>query len=339
MTVTRQWVMARRPQGAMQAHDFELTETHLPPLQDGQVLIRTIYLSIDPTIRLWMCDVDQHAAPLGPGDPVRSFVYGRIVDSRQPGLPPGTIVRGMGVWAEHCILAHADPLGPEDDGFTLQDHATVLGPNGMTAYFGLLETGRPVAGETVAVTAAAGAVGSLVGQIAKLKGCRAVGIAGGPDKCALLTDRFGFDAAVDYKADTPLDAALAAACPQGIDVGFENVGGHVLDAVLAIINDRARIVLCGFIGSYDAAESWQSVSLLRNVLMRRARMEGFLISTYWRRMPEGVAQMKSWIRDGLIVWDVEIKDGLDQAPGALRAVLEGRNRGKILVRLAPDPWA
>lgn len=328
------WRLTRTPIGLPEDRDLELIERPLERLPDGAVRTRNLILSIDPTIRLWMNPVEQSAAPIGAGEVVRSFVLGRVCESRHSKFRVGDVVMGLGGWEKWSVMTSARHV-PQDDRFSLADQASVLGMTGASAYFGLLYEGRPQPGEVVVVSAAAGAVGSIVGQIAKIQGCRAVGIAGGEEKCERLVQTFGFDAAVDYKQGD-LPGQLAAACPDGIDIGFENVGGPVLDAVLSHINDRARIVLCGLIGSYNEGDSWQSVSLLRNILFKRAQLRGFLISTYWKQLQEANDKLRDWILEGRIHWEVDVLEGLQAAPDALRRVLEGRNRGKQLVALLEE---
>ena len=329
--------MAHRPQGRVAHNDLALVEEQLPDTPDGTILVRNIYISIDPTNRLWMSDVDQFEPSIATDAPIRALTFGEVIVSRNAKFKPGDLVTGQGAWETHSVMTHARVL-PTDDSFDLTAHASGLGMPGLSAYFGFLEEGEPTPGETVTVSAAAGAVGSIVGQIAKIKGCRTVGIAGGPAKCQRLLDRYGYDAAIDYKA-SDWEAAFAEACPNGIDVAFENVGGAILDAALTHINDRSRIVLCGLIASYNADGDWEGVKMLRNVLLKRARLQGFLIATYWQRLPEGMAQLRRWALDGKLKWDVDVLDGIENAPAALDRVFEGHSTGKQLVRVAPDPTA
>lgn len=321
----------------MTDRDLSLVAEPLPDIADGEILVRNIYLSIDPTNRLWMSDVDQFEAPIAEAAPIRAITFGQVLESRNDKFKVGDLVTGQGAWETHSVMARARLL-PHEDGVDLAAHASILGMPGLSAYFGFLEEGDPKAGETVVISAAAGAVGSVVGQIAKIKGCQAVGIAGGPEKCRRLVDRYGFDHAVDYKS-SQWEANLAQACGDGIDVAFENVGGAILDEVLRHINDHARIVLCGLIGSYNDAGDWQGVTMLRNVLLKRARLQGFLIATYWPRLAEGRQQLKRWVDEGKLKWDVDVVDGIEQTPAALNRVFDGLNIGKQLVRLADDPWA
>ncbi len=338
MSVENQkWIMAHRPQGRVADSDLSLVTEPIPDIANGEILVRNIYISIDPTNRLWMSDVDQFETPIAEAAPIRAMTFGEVLESRNAKFKAGDLVTGQGAWETHSVMARARLL-PHEEGVDLAAHASVLGMPGLSAYFGFVEEGQPKAGETVVISAAAGAVGSVVGQIAKIKGCRAVGIAGGPEKCRRLIERYGFDRAVDYKS-AQWEADLADACGDGIDVAFENVGGTLLDCVLRHINDRARIVLCGLIASYNDAGDWQGVTMLRNVLLRRARLQGFLIATYWPRLTEGRQQLKRWVDEGRLKWDVDVVDGIGQAPAALNRVFDGLSTGKQLVRLTDDPWA
>jgi NADPH-dependent curcumin reductase len=331
--MNRRWVLARRPQGVLQQRDLALQDAPLPPLAEGELAVRNLYLSIDPTTRLWMSDVDQHATPMAIGDAVRSFVWGEVTQSKSPKHKEGDIVFGLGAWEDQSILRGATAI-PDHFNLPLSAHASVLGLTGLTAYFGLLDVGQPKPGETVVTSAAAGAVGSIAAQIARIVGCRSVGIVGSEAKAALLTDEYGLAAAINRKRD--LQSQLKQTCPDGVDVGFENVAGPVLDAVLGHINPAARIVLCGMISGYESA-AWPT-NMLRPILMKRARIEGVLISSYFGRLSEGVAQLADWVKAGELKWRVDVMDGLEAAPAALLRVLAGQNDGKQLVRLAQDPW-
>lgn len=335
MRSTRQWVLERRPEGRATAEDYRLVETPLPPLEDGVFELEHIYLSIDPTNRLWMSDTTQAASPIALGRPIRSFVYGRVTVSRHPDFREGDIVRGLASWSERSVLRGGAVIA-HAHGLPLSAHASVLGMTGLTAYFGVTEIGRPQPGETFIVSAAAGATGSVAGQIARRLGARTVGIVGGEAKVARLVSRFGFDAGVDRRGPD-LASAIAAACPDGVDVDFENAGGAVLDAVLKHINPGARIVLCGMVSGYQSVGGWPTHDL-SPILMKRARLEGLLISAFADRFDEAIAQLAAWATAGELVWDVDIEQRLERAPEALSRALDGRSEGKQLVQLAPDPW-
>ncbi len=333
--MNRQWRLKRRPVGDIQKDDLELVESPIRELNDGEFLVRNIYLSVDPTNRIWMSDIDQYMDPVGIGDVMRGGTCGIVEASKNPGFSPGDFVIGGMQWETHSILPGAGKL-PADTGLPLTAFMSVLGATGMTAYFGLLDVGKPKDGETVVVSAAAGAVGSIVGQIAKIKGCRAVGIAGGPEKCQHVIDKFGFDACVDYKKGNVLED-LRAACPGGIDVDFENVGGDIMDDVFTLLNLNARVSLCGMISTYNAAEDWTGPRMFRNILMKRAIVQGFIITDFLERFPEGQAQMGQWIMEGKLKWDVDVVDGIENALDALDRIFTGKNMGKQLVRLSEDP--
>lgn len=335
MRTTRQWVLERRPEGAAAETDFGLVETTLPTLEDGAFELEHIHLSIDPTNRLWMSDTAQAAAPIQLGRPIRSFVYGRVTASRHPDFKEGAMVRGLASWSERSVLRTGALIG-DPRGLPLSAHASLLGMTGLTAYFGIDAIGQPREGETFVVSAAAGATGSIAGQLARRRGARTVGIVGGEAKVRRIVERFGFDAGVDRRAPDLL-GALRDACPQGIDVDFENAGGAILDAVLKTINTGARIVLCGMISGYEAPGGWATHDLSQ-ILMKRARLEGLLISAYVDRYEQAIDDLAGMAKAGELVWDVDIAQGLEAAPSALARVLAGRSEGKQLVQLAPDPW-
>jgi hypothetical protein len=334
MTVTnRQWILKRRPVGEIKPGDLELVAQALPEPGPGQFRARTIYLSLDPTNRIWMSDMDQYMPPVGIGDVMRGGTLSVVEASNNPDFTEGDIVSGIAGWQEYAIESGGQklPRGPAP----LAAYMSVLGMTGATAYFGLLDLGQPKAGETVVVSAAAGAVGSIVGQIAKLKGCRVVGIAGSDEKCRHLVRDFGFDACVNYKKEN-IREALRRECPDGIDVDFENAGGEILDAVMELINLKARIVLCGLISGYNLAEQPRGPSLT-NVLMKRARIEGFIIIDYFPRLGEFFSEMAPWVMQGKIKYDVHVVDGIENALSALGLLFTGGNTGKLLLRMSGEP--
>ncbi|QRQ85619.1 NADP-dependent oxidoreductase [Cupriavidus oxalaticus] len=333
-TMNRRWILRQRPVGDIGDNDLQLVEAPLPRPRDGEILVRNIYLMVAPTNRVWMSDIDQYMAPVALGEVMRGVTMGVVMESHHPDFRPGDIVEGAMAWEEYSVTRTARRV-PVEYGLPLHAYASVLGSSGMTAYFGMLDIARPKAGETIVVSAAAGGVGSIAGQIGKILGCRVVGVAGGQNKCRLVTEEFGLDACVDYKAGNVL-ADLRAACPDGIDVDFENVGGDTMDAVLALINPGARIALCGMISTYNASGDWWSPKMFRNVIMKRARIEGFLISDYRPRFHEAVEVMAKWVRDGQLKYRVDVIEGIEQAPAALNRLFAGKNIGKQLVRLAPE---
>jgi NADPH-dependent curcumin reductase len=329
----RQWILKRRPTGEIKPGDLELVTRPLPEPGPGQFRTRTIYLSLDPTNRIWMSDMDQYMPPVGLGDVMRGGTLSVIEASNHPDFADGDIVSGIAGWQEYAIESGGQklPRGPAP----LTAYMSVLGMTGATAYFGLLDLGQPKPGETVVVSAAAGAVGSIVGQIAKLKGCRVVGIAGSDEKCRHLVEDFGFDACINYKKEN-IRAALRRECPNGIDVDFENAGGEILDAVMELINLKARIVLCGLISGYNLDEQPRGPSLT-NVLMKRARIEGFIIIDYFPRLGEFFAEMAPWVMQGKIKYDVHVEDGIENTLTALNLLFTGGNTGKLLLKMSEEP--
>ena len=333
-----QWRLIARPEGDVTPEIFEWREERLPELTDGKMLLQTIYLSLDPANRMWMDDEESYLPPVAIGDVMRGVTLGVVVDSRHPEFMPGDIAQGAWGWQRYAVLEPQSLRArvPKDEGLPLTAYMAVVGFIGVTAYFGLLDVGRPTPGETVVVTAAAGAVGSLAGQIAKIQGCRVVGIAGTEEKCRWLTEELGFDAAFNYKTDGVPDA-LAKHCPAGIDVVFENVGGPVLDLILGRINERARIALCGLIAQYNATEPVPGPCNFRNVLLKRARIEGFIILDYASRFPEARAALVGWLREGKLKYRTDIVDGLEKAPTALSKLFDGSNKGKLIVKVSDEP--
>ncbi len=312
----------------------------MPEAGNGQVLLRTLYLSLDPYMRGRMSDAPSYAASVAVGDVMVGGTVARVELSRHPDYQPGDLVVSQSGWQDYAVSdgTALRKLNPTMARPSLALGA--LGMPGMTAYFGLLDIGQPVAGETVVVAAASGAVGAMVGQIAKIKGCRVVGIAGGADKCHFVKEDLGFDACIDHRsADLP--AQLAAACPNGIDVYFENVGGKVFDAVLPLLNPRARVPVCGLIAHYNDTGLEPGPDrlpmLTRTILTKRLRMQGFIVfADYGNRMGEFASQMGAWFEQGRIIAREDIVDGLENAPQAFIGLLEGRNFGKLVVRVAAD---
>ena len=328
----RQWLLARRPQGAIQDSDFNFVETDVPTLGEHEVLVRNLVLSCDPTQRGWIAR-DTYLPAVKIGEVVRSIGAGRIVASNNPGLSVGDIVSGLTGWQEYVAINPKGQLNKLPPGAPLELAMSVLGLTGITAYFGLMEIGRPVAGETVVVSGAAGATGSVVGQIAKIKGCRVVGIAGGAEKCRWLTEEAGFDAAIDYKSED-VQARLKALCPKGIDAFFDNVGGDTLDAALAQLAMRGRIVLCGGIANYNATEMPPGPKNYLNLIVQRGRMEGFIVTDFMPRAAEAIGALAGWVQAGKLKNKVDVQRGLENAPATLRRLFEGRNEGKQLLRIA-----
>lgn len=333
--LNRQVLLKLRPNGIPQAEHFEIVEASVPDIGERQFLIRNEFLSVEPAMRGWVSAVANYSTPVGLGEVMRSFSAGTVVASRHPGFAEGDRVMGMFGWQDYAVSDGSNVTRKvlETD-LPLSLSLGVLGLNGVTAYFGLLDLGSPRPGDTVVVSTAAGSVGSAVGQIAKLMGCRTVGIAGGPAKTALCRDTFGYDAAIDYKAGD-VAAALRQACPRGVDVYFDNTAGAISDAVLAQLALGARIVICGTasISSWDPPPTGPRVE--RQILVRRARMSGLLVFDYAHRYEEAVARLATWVREGRLVYREEIVNGIGEAPGAIAALYRGENLGKRLIRLIP----
>ncbi|KQP55061.1 NADP-dependent oxidoreductase [Methylobacterium sp. Leaf399] len=334
--LNRRIVLASRPHGEPSPAHFRMEEVRAPTPQEGEVLLRNRILSLDPYMRGRMSAAKSYAKPVEIGETMVGATVSEVVASRHPDFAPGTLVVGFGGWQDFAIsdgsgLRRLDP-GVAPVGTALG----ILGMPGMTAYTGLLTIGRPKAGETVVVAAAAGPVGSLVGQIAKLKGARAVGIAGGAEKCAYLVDELGFDAAVDHRGPD-LPGSLAAACPDGIDVYFENVGGAVFEAVLPLLNDFARMPVCGLVSGYSLTDlppgPDRSPILMRAVLTKRLHIQGFIVWDFADQEAAFLAEVGEWLAQGRVKHREDIAEGLDRAPEAFVGLLKGRNFGKMLVRL------
>jgi len=315
--------------------DFEATEAAVGVPEAGEVLLKNLYLSIDPAIRGWMSEAKSYLPPIGIGEPIRSGTLSQIVDSKADGWPAGQIVQALAAWESYSVvssrLLHGKVTSIE--GIPLSTMLSVLGGTGLTAYFGLLEVGDPQEGETVLVSAAAGGVGSIVGQIAKVKGCRAVGLTGSDEKCAWLTEELGYDAAINYKT-TNLRLALKEACPSGIDVFFDSVGGEILNTALSRLNRHGRVVVCGAISQINEAKRPPGPSNYLQLLAKSARMEGFTTLDFASRYDEARADLARWINEGQIRYRDDIVEGLDEAPAHLLRLFSGEHRGKLLVKLA-----
>jgi len=330
--VNRQFLLAARPVGMVKEADFEYREVPAPEPAEGQVLIRTEYLSLDPSMRGQMENRADYVAPLQIGDVMRAGGVGRIVRSRNAAYPEGARVTGTFGMQDYALSNGRDlPFRIVDADLDPTLVLGALGGTGMTAYFGLLELGRPQPGETVVVSGAAGATGSIAGQIAKIKGCRVIGMAGSADKCAWLTGELGFDAAINYRTDD-VGAALDRLCPGGIDIYFDNVGGEILDLCLARIATHARVVLCGGISRYNATGPIPGPKNYFNLVFRRARMEGFIVLDYAARFPEAIAEMRQWMSAGQLKQQVTVIEGFRELPKALIRLFEGYNTGKLMVK-------
>lgn len=334
-TTNRQVVLAERPTGAIRSTTCAVVETPVPDLAEGQALVAVRHLSIDPTIRTWMDDAPGYLPPIGIGEVIRSGGGGEVIASRSARYKVGDLVTGITGWQEYVIADEGlAAMSPAPGDLDLATTLNVLGVTGMTAYFGLLEVGGLKEGDVVVVSGAAGATGSMVGQLARINGAGSViGIAGGPEKCEQLTEEFGFDAAIDYRKGA-VSAELHRLCPHGVDLYFDNVGGEILDAALANLALRGRVVLCGAISSYNEARLPPGPANYTSLIIRRGRMEGFIILDYLARWPEAQQKVGAWLTQGLIHHAEHIVEGLENAPEALNLLFTGGNTGKVLVKVS-----
>jgi NADPH-dependent curcumin reductase len=332
-----QWRLAAFPRGQVRHTDFEWCECPLPSPSDGQILVRNIYLSLDPTNRIWATGEETYLPPLERGDIMRGGTLGIVEKSFHPRFQRGDLVTGALGWQAYALSDGTTVSRlPRDNRLPLTAYMAVLGSIGLTAYFGLLDVGRPQAGETVLVSAAAGAVGSLVGQIAKIHGCRVVGLAGSDEKCRWIREDLHFDAAINYRTEN-ITLAISQHCPAGVDVYFDNVGGDILDAAMGSINLRGRIVLCGLISQYNAEKPRHCFFNLTRFLIKRARMEAFIVLDYIPRAREALPMLARWLGEGRLQYRVDVIQGLEQAPAALARLFDGSNQGKQLVQISPEP--
>ena len=338
MNTNRQWVLAKRPHGMVTKENFEYREEPIPEPADGEVLIRNLYLSFDPTQRGWMEDVESYLPPVQIGEVMRAGSVAQVVDSRSPDFEKGDLVQTTGGWQDFLVTSAGMGLmglNKLPEGVSPELALGALGVTGITAYWGLLDLGQPKQGETVLVSGAAGATGSIVGQIARIKGCRVVGIAGGPEKCSWLKEVARFDDVIDYKNED-VNARIGDLCPNKVDVFFDNVGGGILEAALDHINMRARVVLCGGISAYNATEPQPGPVNLMNLVIMRARMEGFIVIDYMDRMHIAIPELLGWIQSGEIVHQEDVQQGFENIPDTLNRLFTGKNIGKQLLKIA-DP--
>ncbi|MCZ0952212.1 MAG: NADP-dependent oxidoreductase [Rhodospirillaceae bacterium] len=334
--VNRQVTLKSRPSGIPQVENFEIVETPVPVPSSGQILVRNIYLSVEPAMRGWVSSTANYTKPVEIGTVMRSLAVGRVDDSRSPDFRIGDYVTGMFGWQDYAVVGAEDVQRKVDDSkFPISTSLGVLGLNGLTAYFGLLDIGQPKAGESVVVSTAAGAVGSCVGQIARIGGCRTVGITGGPDKVRICCDDFGYDLAVDYKSDD-FETALETACAGGIDVYFDNTAGPISDSAMRHLNTGARVVICGTasVSNWDPVPQGPRVE--RHLLVKRARMQGFLLFDYAQHYSKALRQLESWVRSKQLRYREDIIDGIEQAPDAIAGLYRGENLGKRLIRIASE---
>ncbi|RZJ17944.1 MAG: NADP-dependent oxidoreductase [Brevundimonas sp.] len=333
----RQWVLRQRPRGLIQPGDLELIESPIPDLKDSEVLVRTLYLSLDPTNRTWMNDSEGYLPPVALGEVMRGLTLGVVEDSRSARFKVGDVVTPLsGGWSDYAVVADSG-LRPVHrvPGLPLTANLSVLGMTGLTAYFGVTDVLKPKPGQTMVISAAAGAVGSIAGQVAKQHGARVIGIAGGPDKCRWLTDELGFDAAIDYKNED-VGAALDRLAPDGIDLNFENVGGDIMIAVWNRLNTHARMAVCGLISAYNATKAPPTPNFAR-IITHRLTVQGFLVLDYAPRAREMVETMGPWLAEGKVKWKVHVDDGLEGAVTSLNRLFTGDHDGKLLVRVSEEP--
>jgi NADPH-dependent curcumin reductase CurA len=331
--VNRQWRLAARPVGLIKESDFEWREEPVPTPGEGKVLVRNLYLSLDPTLRGYVSGRETYVAPVAIGEVMRGFAIGVVEQSRNARFPEGTSVLGYLGWQGYLLTDGTSlTMLPKDSPLPLTAYFGLFGHIGASAYFGLLDIGQPKAGETLVVSSAAGAVGSVAGQIGKIKGCQVVGIAGSDEKCHWIKDELGFDAAINYKTES-VQEGLRRYCPDGIDIYFDNVGGEILDTVLSFINLRARIVLCGMISTYNATQPVPGPYNFRQILLKRARVEGFIVLDYIGRFPEAMAELTRWYAEGKLRYRVDVVEGLENAPRAINKLFDGSNQGKLIIKV------
>jgi leukotriene B4 12-hydroxydehydrogenase/15-oxo-prostaglandin 13-reductase len=328
----KQFQLVARPNGLPKESDFKLVEAPLAAPQQGEVLVKTVYLSVDPYMRGRITGIRTYADPVNIGDVMVGGTVGEVIESRDPNLQPGDLVAGSWGWRDRAVASAAGLRKLDPHVAPVSTALGVLGMPGMTAYFGFLDLCHPKAGETVVVSGAAGAVGSLVGQIAKIHGCRTVGIAGTDDKIQYIVNDLGFDAGFNYKTISDYTEKLKELCPQGIDCYFDNVGGAITDAVFTVLNPFGRVSVCGQISQYNLQEPEPGPRLLGQILVKQLKVEGFIVTRFQDRWPQGIAQMARWIQEGKLRYHEDIVEGFENTPRAFIEMLEGKNTGKMLVK-------
>ena len=333
------WRLRKRPVGAIADGDLTYEREDLPALKDGEFLLETLYLSLDPTNRIWMSDMRQYMPPVAIDAPMRGGNAGRVIASKKAGVAEGDIYFGLGEWADYVVTdGKTFTKAQLPQGVPLSVGFGVFGLVGPTAYFGLLDVGKPKAGETLVVSAASGGVGQIVGQIGKIKGCHVIGIAGGPEKCRFLTEQLGFDAAIDYKNEN-VGKRLGELAPNGIDINFEQVGGPIMEAVMSRMNLFGRMPLCGMISGYNDEKPAPGPRTWPLILMQRLTVQGFIVLDYMGRFGEMQRELGGWIAEGRIKTRQDVRKGLDGALGYLDLLYTGGNEGKLLVEVHPDAAA
>ncbi|MFX1534108.1 MAG: NADP-dependent oxidoreductase [Promethearchaeota archaeon] len=335
--VNRQWHLAARPVGLIKESDFNWVEAPIPIPGEGEILVRNVYLSLDPTNRTWMNKEETYLPAMAIGDVMRGITIGVVEDSNNENFQQGDLVTGILGWQDYAVTdGRGLTILPKGLPVPMVIFLSVLGFIGLTAYFGLLDIGKPKSGETLVVSAAAGAVGSLVGQIGKIKSCRVIGIAGTEEKCRWITEELGFDASINYKTES-VHESLRKHCPNGVDIYFDNVGGKILDTVLGHINLKARIVLCGMISQYNAIEPVPGPYNFHRILTKRARVEGFIVIDYVNRADEALSDLISWMVEDKIKYQVDVVDGLENVPKVINKLFDGSNKGKLIVKVSEEP--
>ena len=328
---TKQIILALRPKGLPTLENFKLENFELPDVQAGQLLLKGKYYSVDPYMRLRMNDAKSYVPPFEIGQPLSGSIIAEVIESKSDNFNAGDLVFGGLPWREQFIASEKDLRKIDTTIAPASNYLGVLGMTGLTAYFGLMHIGKPKAGETVVVSGAAGAVGTVVGQIAKIQGCRVIGIAGSDEKLTLLKTEFGFDEVINYKTTSDMKKAIATLCPNGVDIYFDNVGGEISDAVISNINFHARIALCGQISLYNKPEMPMGPRLQPMLLTRSVLMQGFIVSNFKDQFPEGIQHLVQWIKEGKLKSTETIIHGFDQLPTALLGLFKGENTGKMIV--------
>ena len=337
MSITnRQWLLAARPEGMIRPSDFTLAVEHIPALTDNQLLIRIVYLSLDPAMRGWLIDRPSYIPPVKIGETMRGLAIGIVEESKNAKFAVGDTVQGMLGWQEYFVSGGDGITLLPPSPLPLTANLGLFGLAGMTSYFGLLEIGQPKEGETLLVSGAAGSVGSLVGQIGKIKGLRVVGIAGSAAKCEWLVKELGFDAAINHTSGD-LRKQLKEACPQGVDIYFDNVGGDILDATLSVMNTFGRVVICGLISQYNATEPVPGPYNFAMVISKRLKIQGFIATDFGKRVKEMIGDFSNWYREGKLTYRIDLVQGLEEAPIAINRLFNGTNNGKLIVQISPAP--
>jgi len=333
----RKWVLSNRPSGMVGKDNFEWQEEAVPIPKTDEFLVKNLYLSFDPAQRGWMDDTESYVPPVKLGEVMRAGSIAQVVESNNPSFQVGDIVQGTFGWQDYAISNGKGMMNASviPDGIPITSPLSVFGITGLTAYFGLLDIGKPKEGDVVLVSGAAGATGSIVGQIAKLKGCKVIGVAGGAKKCKWLTEVANFDIAIDYQSAN-LDETLSELCPEGVDIVFDNVGGDFLDSALKRISQNARLVICGAISGYNEEELPPGPANYRSLIVLRARMEGFIVLDYADQFPSAIKELMTWVKEEKIVYLEDIQEGLEQAPETLLRLYSGENFGKQLLKIS-DP--